>query len=54
MDAQHGVRLGLKTVHVAANAIKAGDAEVIVAGGMENMSMAPYLVPKARTGLPHG
>ena len=45
---------GAKAVHVAANTIKAGDAEVIVAGGMENMSLAPYLVPKARTGLPHG
>ena len=45
---------GMKTVHVAAQAIKAGDAEVIVAGGMENMSMAPYLVPKARKGYRMG
>jgi acetyl-CoA C-acetyltransferase len=45
---------GMKTVHQAANAIKAGDAEVIVAGGMENMSMAPYLVPNARKGYRMG
>jgi acetyl-CoA C-acetyltransferase len=45
---------GMKTVHEAANAIKAGDAEVIVAGGMENMSAAPYLVPKARQGYRMG
>jgi acetyl-CoA C-acetyltransferase len=41
---------GLKSVMLAAQAIKAGDAEVIVAGGMECMSLAPYLVPSARTG----
>ena len=45
---------GMKTVHEAANAIKAGEAEVIVAGGMENMSIAPYLVPKARQGYRMG
>ena len=45
---------GMKSVHLAADAIKAGDAEVIVAGGMENMSMAPYLVPKARKGYRMG
>lgn len=45
---------GMKTVHAAAAAIKAGDADVIVAGGMENMSMAPYLVPKARQGYRMG
>jgi acetyl-CoA C-acetyltransferase len=45
---------GVKSVHVAANAIKAGDAEVMVAGGMENMSMAPYLVPQARQGYRMG
>ncbi len=45
---------GMKTVHEAANAIKAGDAEVIVAGGMENMSIAPYLVPSARKGYRMG
>ena len=45
---------GMKTVHEAANAIKAGDAEVIVAGGMENMTAAPYLVPNARQGYRMG
>src|SRR5699024_10645312 len=45
---------GLKTVHLAAQAIKAGDAEVIVAGGMENMSQAPYLSKDARDGLRMG
>lgn len=41
---------GLKTVMLAAQAIKAGDAEIVVAGGMENMSLAPYLLPQARAG----
>ncbi len=41
---------GMKAVALAAQAIKAGDAEVILAGGMENMSMVPYYVPKARWG----
>ena len=41
---------GLKTVALAAQAIKAGDAEIIVAGGTENMSMAPYLLPNNRWG----
>jgi acetyl-CoA C-acetyltransferase len=41
---------GLKAVMLAAQAIMVGDAEVIVAGGMESMSNAPYLLPKARTG----
>ncbi len=45
---------GVKSVHVAAQAIKAGDADVIVAGGMENMSAAPYLVPKGRLGYRMG
>ncbi|THB70364.1 MAG: acetyl-CoA C-acetyltransferase [Desulfobulbaceae bacterium] len=40
----------LKTVMLAAQAIQCGDAEVIVAGGMENMSMAPYYLEKARWG----
>jgi len=40
----------LKTVMLAAQAIQCGDAEVIVAGGMENMSMAPYYIEKARWG----
>ncbi len=45
---------GLKAVMVAANGIKAGEAEVFVAGGMESMSNAPYLLPKAREGLRYG
>lgn len=40
----------LKTVMLGAQAIAAGDADVIVAGGMENMSAAPYILPNARTG----
>ena len=47
---------GLKTVALAAQAIRAGDAECVVAGGMENMSRAPYLVENGRYGyrLGHG
>lgn len=45
---------GLKTVHLAAQSIMLGDAEVIVAGGMENMSQAPYLLDGARTGYRMG
>jgi acetyl-CoA C-acetyltransferase len=47
---------GLKAVMLAAQAIRAGDADIIVAGGMESMSNAPYFLPKARTGyrLGHG
>ena len=47
---------GLKAVMLAAQAIKLGDAEVVIAGGMENMSLAPYLLPQARVGqrLGHG
>jgi len=47
---------GLKAVMLAAQAIKAGDAQVVVAGGTENMSRAPYLMPGARWGerLGHG
>lgn len=41
---------GLKSVMLGAQAIRAGDAHVIVAGGMENMSAAPYLLPRARQG----
>ena len=41
---------GMKAVALAAQAIKAGDAEVIVAGGMENMSAVPYYLPTARWG----
>ena len=47
---------GLKSVMLAAQAIRTGDAEIVVAGGMESMSNAPYLLDKARSGyrLGHG
>ncbi len=45
---------GLKAVHLAAQAIIAGDAEVVVAGGMENMSQAPYILKNARNGFKMG
>ncbi|MCB2192794.1 MAG: acetyl-CoA C-acetyltransferase [Deltaproteobacteria bacterium] len=45
---------GLKAVMLAAQAVACGDAEVVVAGGMESMSNAPYLLPKARTGMRMG
>jgi acetyl-CoA C-acetyltransferase len=41
---------GLKAVMMGSAAIRAGDASVIVAGGMENMNLGPYLLPGARTG----
>jgi acetyl-CoA C-acetyltransferase len=44
----------LKTVMLAAQAIQLGDADVVVAGGMENMSMAPYYLEKARFGYRMG
>jgi acetyl-CoA C-acetyltransferase len=45
---------GLKSVAMAAQEIRAGDANVVVAGGTENMSRAPYLLPKARFGYRMG
>jgi len=45
---------GLKTVILGAQAIMTGDADIIVAGGTENMSMAPYLLPNARWGYRMG
>ena len=45
---------GLKALHLATQAIRCGDAEVVIAGGMENMSLAPYVLPAARTGLRMG
>ncbi|CAM4239789.1 acetyl-CoA C-acetyltransferase [Kerstersia similis] len=45
---------GLKAVHLAAQAIRSGDADLIIAGGQENMSLSPYVLPKARTGLRMG
>jgi acetyl-CoA C-acetyltransferase len=41
---------GLKAIMLAAAEIRAGDAEIVVAGGMENMNQGPYLIPKARFG----
>ncbi|GAC1373574.1 MAG: acetyl-CoA C-acetyltransferase [Ktedonobacteraceae bacterium] len=45
---------GLKAVMLAAQSIRAGDARAFVAGGMESMSNAPYLLPQARTGYRMG
>lgn len=45
---------GLKAVMLADQAIRCGDAEVVVAGGQESMSNAPYLLPKGRTGYRYG
>ncbi|WP_028317428.1 acetyl-CoA C-acetyltransferase [Desulfobulbus elongatus] len=45
---------GLKAVMLAAQAVQTGDADVVVAGGMENMSMAPYYLNKARFGYRMG
>ncbi|WP_369959982.1 acetyl-CoA C-acetyltransferase [Pseudomonas benzenivorans] len=45
---------GLKALHLGAQAIRCGDAEVIIAGGMENMSLAPHVVPNMRSGLRMG
>ena len=45
---------GLKAVALAANQIKAGEAEIVVCGGMENMSAAPYAIPSARWGARMG
>ncbi|WP_394172398.1 acetyl-CoA C-acetyltransferase [Guptibacillus hwajinpoensis] len=45
---------GLKSIHLAMQSILVGDADVVVAGGMENMSQAPYLLNNARNGLKMG
>jgi len=45
---------GLKATHLAAQAIKAGDAEIVVAGGQENMSAAPHVLPNSRDGARMG
>ena len=45
---------GLKAVHLATQAIKCGDADVIIAGGQENMSQAPHVLPKSRSGTKMG
>ena len=45
---------GLKVTHLGAQAIKAGDADIIIAGGQESMSNSPYLLPQARNGYRMG
>lgn len=45
---------GMNAVTTACNTLKAGQAEIIIAGGMENMSQAPYLMPQARMGYRFG
>ncbi|RMW09170.1 Acetyl-CoA acetyltransferase [Pseudomonas syringae pv. tagetis] len=45
---------GLKALHLATQAIRCGDAEIIIAGGQENMSLSNYVLPGARTGLRMG
>jgi acetyl-CoA C-acetyltransferase len=45
---------GLKSVQLAAQAIRCGDAEIIVAGGQENMNLAPHVLPGSRTGMRMG
>lgn len=45
---------GLKAVHLAAQAIRCGDAEVVVAGGQENMSLSPHVLQGSRTGAKMG
>lgn len=42
---------GLKSIMLAAQSVSLGDADIVVAGGMENMTQAPYLLPGARSGL---
>lgn len=41
---------GLKAIHLAAQAIKCGDASIVIAGGQENMNQAPHVLPNSRTG----
>mgnify|MGYP001819568311 FL=1 len=45
---------GLKSVMLGHDAIKAGSSEIVIAGGMESMSNAPYMLPKARSGMRMG
>ena len=45
---------GLNAIYLAAQMIEAGDAQVVVAGGMESMTNAPYLIPKGRGGYRYG
>lgn len=45
---------GLKATHLAAQAIKAGDADIVIAGGQENMSASPHVMPNSRDGFRMG
>ncbi|TWJ16445.1 thiolase family protein [Geobacter argillaceus] len=45
---------GLKAIMLGADSIRLGESSVVIAGGMENMSLAPYILPKARTGYRMG
>ncbi len=45
---------GLKAIHLAAQAIKCGDAEIVIAGGQENMSASPHVLPGSRDGFKMG
>ena len=45
---------GLNTIYLADQMIQAGDAEIVVAGGMESMTQSPYLLPQARAGYRYG
>ncbi|MEW8378861.1 MAG: beta-ketoacyl synthase N-terminal-like domain-containing protein, partial [Candidatus Thiodiazotropha taylori] len=45
---------GLKAVHLAMQAIACGDAEIVIAGGQENMSLAPHVLPNSRNGSKMG
>lgn len=45
---------GLKAVHLAWQAVRCGDAEAVIAGGQENMSLAPHVLPSSRTGKKMG
>jgi acetyl-CoA C-acetyltransferase len=59
-DATHAMTInkvcgsGLKSIMLGAGAIRLGDSQVVIAGGMESMSMAPYFLKKARTGYRMG
>ncbi len=45
---------GLKAVHLATQAVRCGDAEIVVAGGQESMSLSPHVLPKSRAGTKMG
>ena len=45
---------GMKAIALAANAIQVGDADVVIAGGMENMSLVPHYLPNSRSGFKFG